>query len=63
VENCDYHVSAGAPAAAIAQYAQEQAVDQIVMCREGEGGLQSMLLGSEVGKLLHLSDCPVLLVK
>jgi nucleotide-binding universal stress UspA family protein len=58
-----YHVSVGAPAEAISQYAREQAVDQIVMCRQGEGGLQLFLLGSVVSKLLHLADCPVLLVK
>jgi nucleotide-binding universal stress UspA family protein len=58
-----YHVSVGDPAAAIVQYAREQAVDQIVMCRQGAGGLQSLLLGYEVGKVLHLADCPVLLVK
>jgi nucleotide-binding universal stress UspA family protein len=58
-----YHVSVGAPAEAITQYAREQAVDQIVMCRQGEGGLQLFLLGSVVGKVLHLAECPVLLVK
>jgi|APCry1669188970_1035186.scaffolds.fasta_scaffold00062_14 nucleotide-binding universal stress UspA family protein len=58
-----YHVSVGGPAEAITQYAREQAVDQIVMCRQGEGGLQLFLLGSVVGKVLHLADCPVLLIK
>lgn len=58
-----YHISVGSPAEAIAQYAREQAVDQIVMGRQGEGGLKSLLLGSVVGKVLHLADCPVLLVR
>lgn len=58
-----YHISIGTPAEAIAQYAQEQHVDQIVMGRQGQGGLQSLLLGSVVHKVLHLTDCPVLLVK
>jgi len=58
-----YHVSVGTPAEAIVQYAQQQNVDQIVMGRQGQGGLQSLLLGSVVNKVLHLADCPVLLVK
>ncbi len=58
-----YHVSVGNPADSIAQYAAEQGVDQIVMCRQGEGGLQLFLLGSVVTKVLHLAQCPVLLVK
>lgn len=58
-----YHISIGTPAEAIAQYAGEQAVDQIVMCRQGQGGLQSLLLGSVVHKILHLTEIPVLLVK
>lgn len=58
-----YHISIGTPAEAIAQYANDQAVDQIVMGRQGRGGLQSLLLGSVVNKVLHLTDCPVLLVK
>ncbi|HCI53758.1 MAG TPA: universal stress protein UspA [Gallionella sp.] len=58
-----YHVSVGTPSDAIAQYACEQGVDQIVMCRQGQGGLQTFLLGSVVTKVLHLAECPVLLVK
>jgi nucleotide-binding universal stress UspA family protein len=58
-----YHISIGTPAEAIVQYANEQNVGQIVMCKQGQTGLQSMLLGSVVSKVLHLADCPVLLVK
>lgn len=58
-----YHISIGTPAEAIAQYVKEQNIDQVVMCREGQGGLQALLLGSVVSKVLHLVDCPVLLVK
>ena len=58
-----YHVSAGTPADTIAQYAREQGVDQIVMCRKGKGGLQEFLLGSVVARVLHLAECPVLLVR
>jgi nucleotide-binding universal stress UspA family protein len=58
-----YHISIGIPAEAIVQYANEQQVDQIVMGRQGQGGLQSLLLGSVVNKVLHQAACPVLLVK
>jgi nucleotide-binding universal stress UspA family protein len=58
-----YHISIGTPAEAIAQYANEQAVDQIVMGRQGQGGLQSLLLGSVMNKVLHLASNPVLLIK
>lgn len=58
-----YHISIGTPAEAIVQYAKEQGADRIVMGRQGQGGLQSLLLGSVVNKVLHLAECPVLLVK
>jgi nucleotide-binding universal stress UspA family protein len=59
----EYHISIGLPAEAIVQYADEQEVDQIVMGKQGEGGLQSLLLGSVVNKVVHLASCPVVLVK
>jgi nucleotide-binding universal stress UspA family protein len=58
-----YHISVGTPAEAIAQYAGEQGVDQIVMGRQGQGGLQALLVGSVVHKVLHLASCPVVLIK
>ncbi len=58
-----YHISIGTPAEAIMQYANEQCVDQIVMGRQGQGGLQALLLGSVVNKVLHLTNCPVTLIK
>jgi len=58
-----YHISVGTPAEAIAQYASEQEVDRIVMGRQGQGGMQSILLGSVVNKVLHQASAPVLLIK
>jgi len=58
-----YHISVGTPAEAIAQYAHEQGADQIVMGRQGQGAVKTLLLGSVVNKVLHLADCPVMLVK
>jgi nucleotide-binding universal stress UspA family protein len=58
-----YHISIGSTAEAIVQYANDQQVDQIVMGRKGLGGLQSLLLGTVVKKVLQLADCPVVLIK
>ena len=58
-----YHISVGAPAAAIVQYAREQQVDQIVMCAHGQDALSDLLLGSVAGKVARLATMPVLLVK
>ena len=58
-----YHISVGTPAEAIVQYANDQGADQIVMGRQGQGGLQAFLLGSVVNKVLHLANCPVTLIK
>jgi len=58
-----YHISIGTPAEAIAQYAHEEGVDQIVMGRHGQGAVKTLLLGSVVNKVLLLTNCPVLLIK
>jgi nucleotide-binding universal stress UspA family protein len=58
-----YHISVGAPADAIVQYAQEQHVDQIVMSAHGEDTLANLLLGSVASKVAHLAKIPILLVK
>ena len=58
-----YHISVGAPADAIVQYAQEQHVDQIVMGAQGQSKLTTLLLGSVAGKVMHLAPMPVLLIK
>jgi nucleotide-binding universal stress UspA family protein len=58
-----YHISIGTPAEAIVQYAQEQAVDRIVMSAYGQNTLSEMLLGSVASKVANLAKMPVLLVK
>lgn len=58
-----YHISVGAPADGIIQYATDQKIDQIVMGAHGQKTLSSLLLGSIAGKVAHMSDIPVLLVK
>jgi nucleotide-binding universal stress UspA family protein len=59
----EYHISIGTPAEAIVQYAREHGIDQIFMSKQGQSGLQSWLLGSVVSKVLHLAECPVLVMK
>jgi nucleotide-binding universal stress UspA family protein len=58
-----YHISVGAPADAIVQYAQEQRVDMIVMSAHGQDTLSDLLLGSVASKVAHLATIPILLVK
>ncbi|MDX8399613.1 MAG: universal stress protein [Gallionellaceae bacterium] len=58
-----YHISVGSPAEAIVQYAQEQQIDQIIIGAQGQNTLSTLLLGSVVGKVLHLASMPVLVVK
>lgn len=58
----EYHISIGTPAEAIVQYAREHGIDQIVMSKQGQSGVQSWLLGSVVSKVLHLAACPVLVM-
>lgn len=58
-----YHISVGTPSEAIAQYAREQDADQIMMGRHGQGAVKTLLLGSVASKVLHMANCPVLLIK
>lgn len=58
-----YHISIGTPAEAIARYAHEEGVDQIVMGQQGQDGLHTLLLGSVVNKVLRLASQPVLIIK
>lgn len=58
-----YHISVGEPAEAIAHFAKEKKIEQIVMGTRGVGSIANMLLGSVASKVLHLALVPVLLVK
>jgi len=50
------------PAAALAEYADANGVDQIVVATHGRTGVSRLLLGSVAEKLVRLSPCPVLTV-
>lgn len=49
----------GDPAQQIVAYAQQQAVDLIVMPTHGYGPFRRFILGSNTAKVLHDADCPV----
>ena len=52
------------PAAqAIVKIAGKEEVDMIIMGTHGRTDLQGLLLGSVTHKVLHLANCPVLIVR
>jgi nucleotide-binding universal stress UspA family protein len=53
----------GSPAERILEYAESKECDLIVMGTRGRSGIASLLLGSQVQKVIATSACPVLAVK
>ena len=53
----------GDAAVAIVDYAEENGCDLIIMGTRGVGGLKGLLMGSQIQKVISLSDIPVLAVK
>lgn len=53
----------GIPAQALLAFAEEQAVDLIVLCSHGRTGLTRWVLGSVAQKLTHESDIPVFVLR
>jgi nucleotide-binding universal stress UspA family protein len=53
----------GDPAAEIVRYAEESAVDLIVMGTHGRSGLERLLMGSVAEKVMRDAPCSVLVVK
>lgn len=53
----------GAPGPSIVEYANEQAIDYVVLGSRGLNGLQEMVLGSVSHKVAKRVQCPVLIVK
>lgn len=56
-------IEAGTPSQAIADYAQKNDVDLIVIATHGYTGMKKMMLGSIALKVLHESNVPVLLIR
>ena len=57
------HIHVGQPAEVIGKMADELQCDLIIMGAHGRGVLASMVMGSVATRVLHLANCPVLLVK
>ena len=56
-------VRSGSAAEEIVRFAQEEAIDLIVMATRGRMGLQHMVVGSVAEKVVRLAGTPVLTVK
>lgn len=56
------HVSAGRPHALIADYAEDNDVDLVVMGSHGRSGVRRALLGSVTERVLRTTHVPVLVV-
>lgn len=57
------HLAEGEVASAIAQFAESQQVDEIVMGTRGMSAFGQMLLGSVASRVVHFVKMPVTLVK
>jgi nucleotide-binding universal stress UspA family protein len=55
-------IEEGRPARTIAEVAEEEGCDLIIMGSTGMGELEGLLLGSVTHKVLHLATCPVLVM-
>ncbi len=58
-----FHIGVGHTAETIVNYAKEKQCTQIVMAMHGLGSISSLLMGSVVTKVIHLSPVPITLVK
>jgi nucleotide-binding universal stress UspA family protein len=52
----------GRPADEIIKYADQEAIDLIVMATHGQSGWRRLLFGSVAEKVLRMSRCPVLVI-
>jgi nucleotide-binding universal stress UspA family protein len=57
------HVVMGRPSAEIIRFAQENAIDMIVLGTHGKGMLDQALFGSTTERVVRRSPCPVLTVR
>jgi len=57
------HATVGDPGHSIAEYAQDNQADLIVLPSHGRTGIQRMLLGSVAERVIRLAHCPVLVLR
>jgi nucleotide-binding universal stress UspA family protein len=60
---CQTRILQGEPAHGIANYAQEQGVNLIVIPSHGRTGLTRLLIGSVAERVVRLAHCPVLVLR
>lgn len=60
---CAAHLLDGHPGETIAQFAESQNMDEIIMGSRGMGAIGSIMLGSVSNRVAHLARMPVTLVK
>lgn len=63
IEDVEAHYRIGAPADELVRFAQEEAVDLIVMGTHGWSGLKHLILGSTAENVVRTAHCPVLTVR
>jgi nucleotide-binding universal stress UspA family protein len=59
----EHHLLTGDPATEIAHFAEQQAVDMIVIGTHGRTGLRRLLLGSVAEEVVRRASCPVMTFK
>ena len=60
---CQMHVMVGPVAETLAAEAKKLKCDMIIMGTHGMGAMSGLLLGSVATKTVHLSRCPVMLIR
>lgn len=63
IPNAAVTIAFGDAAREIADFAQKQKADLIVLPSRGRGGAIRVLLGSVAERVIHLAHCPVLVIK
>ena len=58
-----FRIELGPIAETIAQYAQNNQCEQIIMGTRGMSAISNLILGSVATKVIHLAHAPVTLVK
>ena len=53
----------GRPGRKIVEFAHEEDIDLIVIPSHGKSGFEKLLMGSNVNKVVHRADCPVLVLR
>jgi nucleotide-binding universal stress UspA family protein len=56
-------ITANSPAGAIVEFAQEHAIDLVVMGTHGRGAVAHLLMGSVAERVVRTAPCPVLTVR